>query len=127
MDTLTSFSELQLREQRYGNGERLLREALNTLGKNRPGDWRRYNAESLLGAALSGQQRYADAEPLLLSGYAGLTQRKDTIPSTEKSRMAETGEWIVQLYRTWGQPEKANAWQARLAKESGDAVQTAVK
>ena len=63
----------------------------------------------------------------VLSGYAGLAQRKDTIPSTEKSRVAETGEWIVQLFRAWGQPEKANAWQARLAKGSGDGVQTALK
>jgi eukaryotic-like serine/threonine-protein kinase len=127
VDTLTSFSELQLREHRYGNAERLLREALNTWEKTRPGDWRRYNAESLLGAALNGQHRYAEADQLLLSGYAGLMLRKDTIPSIEKFRVAETGEWIVQLYRAWGQPEKANAWQAGLAKESGEGVQTALK
>ena len=72
-------------------------------------------------------QRLADAEELLLSGYAGLMQREDTMPSTAKSRVVETGEQIIQLYSAWGKPEKANAWQGRLAKENGDGVQTALK
>jgi hypothetical protein len=31
--------------------------------------------------------------------------------------VAETGEWIAQLYRAWGQPEKASEWQSKLESE----------
>ena len=123
-DLLTSFGGLLLREHRYVDAERLLREALNTLEKTHPGDWQRYNVESLLGAALSGEQRYDEAEPLLLSGYAGLSQRKETIPPIEKSPEATAGEWIVQLYRAWGREEKASEWQSKLESEKTDAIGT---
>jgi len=37
--------------------------------KNQPDDWQRFRAESLLGASLAGQKKYANAAPLLLEGY----------------------------------------------------------
>ena len=44
-----------------------------------PDDWRTFNARSLLGGSLLGQKKYAEAEPLLLSGYEGMKQREDKI------------------------------------------------
>ncbi len=76
--------------------------------------WKRYYFESLLGEDLAGQKRYADAEPLLLPGYAGMIQRTATILAINTSNLTQTGEWIVQLYRDWGQPEKAAEWQSKL-------------
>ena len=35
------------------------------------------NARSLLGESLIGQKKYADAEPLVLSGYEGLRAREE--------------------------------------------------
>jgi hypothetical protein len=32
------------------------------------------------------------------------------------------GEWIVQLYRSWDQPEKAAEWQAKLDKDKNKAI-----
>lgn len=42
-----------------------------------------------------------------------------------KSNMKQAGEWILQLYRDWGQPDKAAEWEAKL--ESEKAVTTPLK
>src|SRR5262249_21360682 len=42
----------------------------------------RVPSKAQLGAALLGQKKYADAEPLLLAGYEGMKQREKTIQQT---------------------------------------------
>lgn len=121
-DNMSLMAEIQIKQHRYTDAEPLLREALGTLEKTRPDDWRRFSAQSLLGAALAGQRRYAEAEPLLLSGYAGLLQRKSSISSIEKVRLADAGEAIVELYRAWDQPGKADEWRIKLENDKADDV-----
>jgi tetratricopeptide (TPR) repeat protein len=121
-DVLTLLAEVRIKQHQYTDAEQLLRDGLNTMEKTRPDHWRRFSAQSLLGSALAGQQRFASAEPLLLSGYAGLLQRKETIASTDKIRIAEAGEAIVDLYRSWGQPDKAEKWQSKLENEKAHAI-----
>ena len=118
-DTMASLSELWLQEHRYTEPEPLLREALNTVQKTSPDSWKRYYFESLLGATLAGQKRYADSEPLLLSGYVGMIQQKATIPAPNTPNLTEAGEWIVRLYRDWGQLDKAEEWEAKLESTKG--------
>ena len=113
-DTMASLSELWLREHRYAEPEPLLREALNTARQTSPDSWKQYYLQSLLGATLTGQKRYADAEPLLLYGYAGMIQRRATIPAASRENLTQAGEWIVQFYRDWDRPDKATEWQAKL-------------
>jgi hypothetical protein len=69
---------------------------------------------SLLGASLAGQARFEQAESLLLAGYQGLSQRKESIPWASRSAPKEAGERIVQLYRDWQKTGKAAEWQTRL-------------
>ena len=80
-----------------------------------PDDWRIFDAESMLGGSLLGQKNYAAAEPLLLSGYEGMMQRKDKIPAGGQSRPKEAIERLVQLYEATGQTEKAAEWKKKLA------------
>ena len=47
------------------------------------------NVQSLLGSALLGQKKYADAEPLLLAGYDGLKKDEKAIPPQGKSNLLE--------------------------------------
>jgi hypothetical protein len=70
--------------------------------------------KSLLGGSLLGQNKYAEAEPLLLAGYEGMMQREETIPVIGKVRLTEAIERLVQLYEAWGQLEKVAEWKARL-------------
>ncbi len=69
-----------LHEKKCTEAELLVRESLAIREQKEPGDWRTYNTKSLLGGALLGQKKYAEAEPLLLKGYEGMKQREKTIP-----------------------------------------------
>ncbi len=52
--------------------------------------------------------------PLLLSGFEGMLQQEAAIPASNRFKLKEAGEWIVQLYQNWGKPEKAAVWVQRL-------------
>ena len=104
---------VQLSEGNFAASAPLARESLDFNLKNRPGDWQRFRAESLLGAALSGQQKYTEAEPLLLEGYQGMLERKDRIAVPELYHLDRAREWLGQLYRAWGKPGKAAAWSTK--------------
>jgi len=60
-----------------------------------PDSWLRFKSESLLGESLAGQRKYAEGEPLLLSGYAGLLQRNDAIPKNAAGSVADAATWIA--------------------------------
>ena len=91
-----------------------MREALGNWEAASPASWRRYYGQALVGASLSGQERYAEAEPLLLSGYQGLRERQSAIPAGSRRVVNEAGQRVAQLYRDWGQPEKAREWEETL-------------
>ena len=65
--------------------------------------------------ALLGQKNYDAAEPFLLGGYGGLTERASKIPAGSKRLLKEAGERLVQLYEAWGKPDKAAEWRNRQA------------
>ena len=78
--------------------EVLLRD-LVTPRKNAPDTWYRYNTASILGAALTAERKYAEAERLLIDGYQGLVERKATIPSSTVDPLDRAQAWLVQLYQ----------------------------
>jgi len=116
-DTLDTMSDLGLvnhAQGKFAASEALAREAFEGDRKTRPDDWRRFFAESLLGASLAGQKKYDEAEPLLIAGYQGMDAGKGKIAVPDRYRPDRAGEWIVQLYQAWGKPGKAAEWQQRL-------------
>jgi serine/threonine protein kinase/tetratricopeptide (TPR) repeat protein len=113
--TLASLGLFRLVSKKYAGAEPLLRECLAIRAEKLPDDWLRFNAMSMLGAALAGQKKYAEAEPFLVQGYEGMKQREGKIPpDVAKVRLTQALERLVQLYEDWGHPEKAAAWKARL-------------
>ncbi|PWU10955.1 MAG: hypothetical protein C5B51_03515 [Terriglobia bacterium] len=108
---LAALGRVRIQQQRYHDAEPLLREALNTYKKVFPTGWQRYSTEALLGSSLAGQEKYAEAEPLLISGYQGLTERAAVIPAESRYAIREALERIIQLYQDWGKPEKAAQWR----------------
>jgi hypothetical protein len=65
---------------------------------------------------LLGQEKYADAELVLVRGYEGLKAREGQIPPLyARLRVAGAGRRIVRLYESWGRPENAAEWRAKLA------------
>ena len=92
----------------------LLREALPIREKNEPDAWSTFDTKALLGCSLLGQQKYAEAEPLLQAGYDGMKQRAGKIPPQSKIRLTEALEQLVRLCEAAGKPSEAAKWRAEL-------------
>jgi tetratricopeptide (TPR) repeat protein len=103
-----------LKQEKWTEAESVLRECLAVREKTQPGAWNTFNTRSLLGGALLGQGTYAEAEPLIVSGYEGLKARAATIPSQARDRLTEAAVRGIRLYEAWGKPEQATAWKERL-------------
>jgi eukaryotic-like serine/threonine-protein kinase len=114
LDTMNALALLYMKQLKYARAEALLHQAVNGYQGTGLNTWGRYNCESMLGASLAGQKKYAEAEGLLLSGYEGMVQREATIPAPSRFKVEQAGKWIVQLYQGWGKPEKATEWRQKL-------------
>jgi serine/threonine protein kinase len=92
--------------------EAVLRECLAVHRARHPDGRATASLSALLGEALLGQKKYADAEPLLLSAYEGLRRDAETSP---QSRVESTNvvERLVQLYDAWGKKDRADEWRKR--------------
>ena len=115
-DTMDSAADLALAyisQKEFIKAEPLAREAIAFSQKKQPQDWPRFRAESLLGASLAGQKKYAEAEPLLVEGYQGMAVRKEQIEAPSRYHLDRAREWLIQLYRAWGKPDKSAEWAKR--------------
>src|SRR5262249_34444993 len=107
-------------QNKWAEAERPLRRCLAIREKIQPDAWNTFNTQSLLGGALVGQKKYADAEPLLLRGYAGMKQREKTIPPPGKISLTEALDRLIELYTATNQPDEVKKWQAERAKYPTD-------
>jgi eukaryotic-like serine/threonine-protein kinase len=115
-DAMASAADLALAyvsQGKFAASEPLAREAMEFDRKKQPDDWQRFRAETLLGASVAGQKKYAEAEPLLLEGYQGMAARKDRMTAPDWYHLDRAREWIVQLYQAWGKPEKSAEWKKK--------------
>jgi tetratricopeptide (TPR) repeat protein len=113
-ETMASAGDLALAyqsQEKFPESESLARATEAIERTKQPDSWQRFWAESLLGASLAGEKKYAEAEPLLLEGYGGMLARKDRIPVPNWHYLDSINAWIVQLYEAWGRPEKAATWK----------------
>jgi hypothetical protein len=108
---------LLLQFSQPAEAEPLLRECLAIREKRMPGDFRAFNARSLLGLAVLRQGRYADAELLLFQSYVGLKQREADIPRVSYVQPRDVAEWLVELYDAWNKPAQAAEWRKKLEGE----------
>ena len=113
-NSLVWLGQVRLQQDKYVQAEANFREALNTYVKTNPDSWQRYNCESLLGASLAGERRYDEAEPLLLTAYETMLQRRDKIPAASQPDLESAGTEIVRLYEDWGKPDQAAEWRSKL-------------
>ena len=110
-----------LKAKLWGEAEPLLRECLAIREKADPGDWRTFNTRSLLGGALLGQKKYAEAEPLLLQGYEGMKAREKSIPAPGRIRIPEALDRLIEFSTATNKPDAVKTWQAERAKYPSDA------
>lgn len=115
LEVLIALGGILLRQRQYGEAETIFREALPAYQKSMPDSWQGYMCQSLLGASFAGQMKVAEAEPLLLSGYAGMSQRKSSIDAPDRVRLTQAGDRIVQFYKEGGRKDKVAEWNDKLA------------
>ena len=63
-----------------------------------------------------GQKKYAEAEPLLVSGYEGMKQGEAKIVAAERRYHKQTARHLVQLYEATDRPAQAAEWKQKLAE-----------
>ncbi|HVK16579.1 MAG TPA: serine/threonine-protein kinase [Fimbriiglobus sp.] len=105
-----------VRQRKYADAEPLLRGCIAAGEKARPGDWRTDWAKALLGGALLGAKRHADAGPLLAAGYDGLRRHEGALPAHTRPRVGEVLDWLVRHSDETGRTAEATRWRAERAK-----------
>jgi tetratricopeptide (TPR) repeat protein len=113
-DALSWLGRNLLLQQKFAEARPFLRESLEISEKASPAEWTAWEARSVLGASFAGGRSFAEAEPLILSGYEGMKAREASIPPSDRPRLAEAAARVVRLYEAWGKPEKAEEWRRRL-------------
>jgi hypothetical protein len=105
-----------INEKKFADAEEVARESLANREKNMPDKWLLFNTRSVLGGILLEQKKYAQAEPILLSGYEGLKQREDALPAAGRVCLSNSLDRLVKLYEAAGQSSKAAEWKRKLAQ-----------
>jgi serine/threonine protein kinase/tetratricopeptide (TPR) repeat protein len=93
-----------------------LREALAIREAEMPQHWRTAEARSLLGGALMGQKKAAEAAPLLRSGYEAMARSAAAIPLVDRPRLAEALDRLIAAGEAAGTKAELAAWKAEQAK-----------
>jgi tetratricopeptide (TPR) repeat protein len=102
--------------RQHAVAESLLRECLTIRDKMQPDAWTTFNTMSMLGGALLGQKKYAEAEPLLFKGYEGMKKQEKSIPPQGTTRLPEALDRLIELYTATNKPDEVEKWQAERAK-----------
>ncbi len=113
-DARADLARTLLLETNFAEAETVGRLCLALREKLLPNHWETFEARSLLGVSLAGQKKYAEAEPLLLSGYLGMKERQQKIPATEKRWLREALLQLVQFYDATGKAADATKWRLEL-------------
>jgi len=116
IDLLNRLGQARLRQEHFAAAEGPLRDALALREKAQPDEWTTFNSKSLLGEALLGQKRFAEAEPLLLDGYRGMKQREAKIPAAAAFRLSDAADRLIRLYEGWKKPDELAKWRVERAK-----------
>jgi tetratricopeptide (TPR) repeat protein len=111
-------------QNKHAEAELILYECLAILPKTSPLSWQSLpttmsHTQSLLGAALLGQKKFAEAEPLLVRAYEDLKSAAQTQDSPHQGDstdnfLIESLERVIRLYEDWGKGEQLAKWQKEL-------------
>jgi serine/threonine protein kinase/tetratricopeptide (TPR) repeat protein len=108
-----------LKARRPAEAEAVLRESLAIREALEPDEWTTCNVKSMLGGALLGQGKLAEAEPLVLEGYRCLVEREASIPPSAMGRVNDAIERVAALYDAKGDATEAARWRERRERKRG--------
>ncbi len=101
--------------RRPAEAEPHLREAVRIWSKLNPGGAITTQAKKVLANVLLAQQKYAEAEPLLLEVYKEAVGRQDA-PAYQKNYPVSTARQLIEVYTALNKPDEVAKWRAERAK-----------
>ncbi|HYM36250.1 MAG TPA: serine/threonine-protein kinase, partial [Steroidobacteraceae bacterium] len=109
--TLNALADVLNRQKRFREAESIATEGRNAIGNNfGTAHWRYAAYNGTLGAAMTGQGRYAEAESILLNSYAQLCKTRGQSNRTTLLSL----QHVIDLYDAWGKPRQAAEYRAKL-------------
>jgi serine/threonine protein kinase/tetratricopeptide (TPR) repeat protein len=97
----------------FKEAEPLARDAVAILEKDASANWHRFYAQSVLGTSLLGKQQFTIAEPWLLCGYQGMSERLRQKPLLGYY-LKKLSRQLMQLYEATDRPDQATQWKKAL-------------
>lgn len=94
-----------------------IREELNRNPNTSLPRWIAPNTRSMLGGALLGQKKYAEAEPLVVGGAELLLANHVWVPAANRDSLQQAIDRCVRLYTATGNTAKADEWRERMVPE----------
>jgi eukaryotic-like serine/threonine-protein kinase len=110
-------AEILFLQKKYKEAEQFARQSVTEYSKQKKEIWKRYYAQSLLGAILMEQKRYAEAEPLLISGFEGMQKNKQKMIDDDREYMKNAENWLVDVFKRQGNTAKAAEWSQKLVRQ----------
>jgi TPR repeat protein len=101
-------------QKKFKEAEPVAKECIAIRERDFPNYWRTFNMKRLLGESLQGQQKYDEAEPVLLAAYEGLKKLEDKIPVESQQWVNDSIQDIIRLYEVTGRPAKVTEWKTEL-------------
>jgi tetratricopeptide (TPR) repeat protein len=115
---LNRLSKCRLALKKFAEAEPLLRDSLDIYERKLKDSAMRFDTESLLGASLAGQQKFAAAEPHLVNAFKGLEALQAKLSPNEKALVKSALERVIDLYESWEKPAEAAKWRALKDKQN---------
>lgn len=115
-DLLYRFANEHFEAKLFAECQKLLEECVLLRKQYGKEAWRVFLTQSLLGAALSEQKKYAEAEPMLKEAFEGLTKESEAIPKNFKKSISNTAARLAKMYEAQGQAEEAEKWKKKEAE-----------
>lgn len=110
---LATLGDNLLSQNKHTEAETVLRESLSIREAKQPEGWSTFQTRSMLGAALLGQQKFADAEPLLLTACQSMSQPNLSFPE-KTTQLPKAIQRLIQLYEAWDKKEESEKWRRQL-------------
>jgi tetratricopeptide (TPR) repeat protein/tRNA A-37 threonylcarbamoyl transferase component Bud32 len=104
-----------LRQTKWADAEKALRESLAVRAKAEPEAWTTFYNRACLGVTLDGLRRFDESGKHLVAGYEGLKRRVATIPPGDRQCLRQVLQWLVSHFEALGPPEEAARWRKELA------------
>ncbi len=94
---LVSLGDIAFEQRDHEAAHAYFAEAMNGYETIKSDAWRRYYAQSMLGATLAALGRPAEGEPLIDAGYDGLLRQASSIPAENRPLLDKVKGWVAQI------------------------------